>query len=196
MVICDVADEHDERAGRGRAATDPASDRSSGRRRPATRSRPARSSSSTSSRTRTRRPREAATATCSPRRPTSWTTTCSQTTKDEWIDPADPQRDARRGHPGRVLEGRVRKGPARDQHHVRRRAVDRRPPRALQARREGDRRAERRRDHVHGEVDDGRGRLVAATCTPACGTRTDGVADVGRRRPEPHVPDLRHCSAG
>ena len=33
--------------------------------------------------------------------------------------PPDPQRDARRGHPDRVLEGRVRQGPARDQHHVR-----------------------------------------------------------------------------
>ena len=74
--------------------------------------------------------------------------------------PPDPQRHARRGHPGRVLEGRVRQGPARDQHHVLRRADERRLPRALQARREGDLRAERRRRHVHGEVDDGRGRLV------------------------------------
>ena len=59
--------------------------------------------------------------------------------------PADPQRHGGRGHPGRVLEGRVRQGTARDQHHVHRRAVERRQPRALQARREGDLRAERRR---------------------------------------------------
>ena len=49
--------------------------------------------------------------------------------------PADPQRDAGRRHPRRVLEGRVRQRPARDQHHVLRRAVERRPPRDLQARR-------------------------------------------------------------
>ena len=74
--------------------------------------------------------------------------------------PADPQRHGRRGHPGRVLEGRVRQGAARDQHHVQRRAVERGQPRALQARRQGDLRAERRRRVVHGEVDDGRGRVV------------------------------------
>ena len=32
--------------------------------------------------------------------------------------PADPQRHARGGHPGGVLQGRVRQGPARDQHHA------------------------------------------------------------------------------
>ena len=34
------------------------------------------------------------------------------------VHPPDPQRHARRRHPGRVLEGRVRQGPARDQHHL------------------------------------------------------------------------------
>ena len=61
-----------------------------------------------------------------------------QTTKDEWIIRQIRNGMVGAGHPGRVLEGRVRQGPARDQHHVLRRALQRRPPRALQARREGD----------------------------------------------------------
>ena len=36
--------------------------------------------------------------------------------------PPDPQPHAWRGHPDRVLQGRVRQGPARDQHHLLRRA--------------------------------------------------------------------------
>ena len=79
-----------------------------------------------------------------------------QTTKDEWLI-RQIRNQMYAADPDRVLEGRVRQGPARDQHHVRGRAGDRRLPRDLQARREGDRRAERRGDHVHGEVDDGRG---------------------------------------
>ena len=39
------------------------------------------------------------------------------------VHPAGPQRHARRRDPGRVQQGRVRQGPARDQHHVLRRAV-------------------------------------------------------------------------
>ena len=101
--------------------------------------------------------------------------------------PPDPQRDARRGHPDRVLEGRVRQGPARDQHHVRRRAGDGRPPLALQARREGDRRAQRRRRHVHGEVDDGRGRLVVPHALERVEQDRDEVADVRRRRRQHHM---------
>ena len=119
---------------------------------------------------------------------TSWTTTCSQTTKDEWLIRQIRNGMLRRGHPDRVLEGRVRRGPARDQHHLRGRAGDRRLPRALQARHEGDRRAERRRDHVHGEVDDGRGRLLVPHALERLERGRERVADVGRRRPEPHVP--------
>ena len=69
--------------------------------------------------------------------------------------PSDPQRDDRRGYPGGVLERRIRQGAARDQHHVQRRADQRGQPRALQTRRQGDLRAERRRRDVHGEVDHG-----------------------------------------
>ena len=107
------------------------------------------------------------------------------------VHPADPQRHAGRRHPHRVLEGRVRQGPARDQHHVLRRAVERRPSRDLQARREGDRGAERRRRHVHGEVDDGRGR--ARRCHLHSSVwNADGAEspDVDRRRRAPHVRHL------
>ena len=38
-----------------------------------------------------------------------------QTTRDEYLIRADPQRHGRRGRAGRVLEGRGRPGPARDQ---------------------------------------------------------------------------------
>ena len=38
------------------------------------------------------------------------------------VHPAGPQRHARRRHPGGVQQGRVRQGPARDQHHLLRRA--------------------------------------------------------------------------
>ena len=62
-----------------------------------------------------------------------------QTTKDEWF--IRQVRNGMRGAgiPVEFSQGRVRQGPARDQHHLLRRAVQRRPPRALQARREGDR---------------------------------------------------------
>ncbi len=105
-------------------------------------------------------------------------------------DPPDPQQHVRRGDPDRVLEGRVRQGPARDQHHLRRRARDGRLPRDLQARREGDRRVERRRDHVHGEMDDGRGRFVVPHARERLERGRERVADVERRRPEPHVRDV------
>ncbi len=94
--------------------------------------------------------------------------------------PADPQLHARRGDPDRVLEGRVRQGPARDQHHVLRRARHLRLPRALQARREGDLRGQRRRRHVHGEMDDGRGRLVVSHALQRVERRRHRVADVAR----------------
>ncbi len=74
--------------------------------------------------------------------------------------PSDPQPHAWSGHPGRVLQGGVRQGPARDQHHLFRCAVERRPPLALQARRQGDRGLERRVGHLHGEMDPGRSRFV------------------------------------
>ena len=66
--------------------------------------------------------------------------------------PPDPQRDARRRHQGRDLQGRGVAGPARDQLPLRGRADDGRQPRDLQERREGDREPQRLLDHVHGEA--------------------------------------------
>ena len=55
-------------------------------------------------------------------------------------------------HADRVLQGRSGRRPARDQHPLRRRAGSRRPRRALQARRQGDRPPQRLRHHLHGET--------------------------------------------
>ena len=83
-----------------------------------------------------------------------------QTTKDEYLIRADPQRHGRRGRARRVLEGRGRAGPARDQ------------PRYADAVEMADRHVvykngakeiaalARAVDHVHGEVRHRRGRLV------------------------------------
>ena len=90
-------------------------------------------------------------------------------------DPRHPQRDGRRGRAGRVLEGRGGQGPARDQPRLRRRGDDGRPSRDLQERRQGDRRAARPRDHVHGEVLDGRGRLVVPRALEPVGRRRDAT---------------------
>ena len=96
------------------------------------------------------------------------------------VHPSGAQLDAGRGHPGGVQQGRVRPRAAGDQHHLLRRVVQRRPPRAVQARREGDRRAERRGGHVHGEVDDGRGRLELSPALERVERRRHGEPDVVR----------------
>ena len=77
------------------------------------------------------------------------------TTKDEWLIRQIRNGMLGAGDPDRVRR-RVRSWPTRDQHHVRGRAGDRGLPRPIQGGTRGDRRHERRRDHVHGEVDDGR----------------------------------------
>ena len=75
-------------------------------------------------------------------------------------DPAHPQLDAGRRHAGRELEGRVQLRPARDQLPLRRGARDRRRPRDLQERRQGDRGAGGLRDHLHRQARRARGQLV------------------------------------
>ena len=75
-------------------------------------------------------------------------------------DPADPQRDGRRRADGGELEGRVQPRPARGQLPLRGRAAERRQPRGLQERRQGDRRPGGDVDHLHGEVQRARGELV------------------------------------
>ena len=169
----------------------------SGRRRPATRSRPDRSSSSTSSRSPTKRRPRSATRDFSPLA-VHHGLPHARDHQGRVADPPDPQRHAARaGIPIEFSKGEFGQGPARDQHHLRGRAGDRRLPRPLQARHEGDRRAERRRDHVHGEVDHGRGRLLLPHALERVERGRNRVADVGRRRPEPHEPDRSStCSAG
>ena len=89
------------------------------------------------------------------------------------VHPAGAQRHAGRRHPGRVLEGRVRQGPARDQHHVLRRAVERRPPRASTS--TARRRSRRSTASPSPTWRSGRWPRPArrATRTRACGTATE-----------------------
>ena len=68
------------------------------------------------------------------------TTSCRPPRRSRWSAPIRNQMEARRGAGG-VLQGRVGAGPGGDQPALRRGPRDGRPPRALQARREGDRRA-------------------------------------------------------
>ena len=82
---------------------------------------------------------------------------------------ADPERDARRRHPRRDLEGRGVAGPAGDQLPLRGRADDGGQPRRLQERRQGDRAPERLLDHVHGEARPHVDRHRRATSTRRCG---------------------------
>ncbi len=64
------------------------------------------------------------------------------------------------GDGGRELQGRVQPRPARDQLPLRRRAAQRRRPRDLQERRQGDRLPGGALDHLHGQVQRARGQLV------------------------------------
>ena len=84
-----------------------------------------------------------------------------------------------RGHAGRELEGRVQLRPARDQLPLRRGADDRRRPRDLQERRQGDRRPGGHVDHLHGEVQRARGQLVPHPLL----ARRRGRRERVRRRP-------------
>ena len=91
--------------------------------------------------------------------------------------PPHPQRDARRWHPRRILQGRSGTRPTRDQRHLRTRRRGRRSPRRVQERRQGDRRPVRALGVVHGQVVDGRGRLVVPHPRQRVGR------SVGRRPP-------------
>ncbi len=83
----------------------------------------------------------------------------------------DPQRDDRRRHPGRVLQGRGRPRPARGERHLRRGLGDRRPPPGLQERHQGDRGPRGEGGHVHGQVDDGRRGLLVPRAHQPVGPR-------------------------
>ena len=104
-----------------------------------------------------------------------------QTTRDEYVI-----RDIRNGLqaagvPGRVLQGRGRQGPARDQPALRRGRRDGRPQHHLQERRQGDRRPARPVAHLHGQVRHGRGRLVLPHPLQPVGPEGQEVPDVGRQ---------------
>ncbi len=64
------------------------------------------------------------------------------------------------GDAGRELQGGVQPRPARDQLPLRGRAAQRRQPRDLQERRQGDRRPGGALDHLHGQVQRARGELL------------------------------------
>ncbi len=84
----------------------------------------------------------------------------------------DPSRARGRRRAGRVLQGRGRARPARDQPRLRRGRRDGRPQPRLQDGGEGDRPSARAVGVVHGQVRLRRHRVRVATSTPACGRRT------------------------
>ena len=136
----------------------------------------------------TRRPRRRASTDLTPHSQVIEDYHILQTTRDEYLIRADPQRHRRRGHPGRVLEGRGRPRPARDQPAVRRRAemADRHVD--LQERREGDRRLRRPRRSRSWRSTRWTRSARRATCTRACGTPTATKSLMWeRRRARPHV---------
>ena len=93
---------------------------------------------------------------------------------------AHPQPDARSRDPDRVLQGRGRHRPARDQHHLRRRPRGRRPSSGVQERGEGDRRGTRPIGDLHGQMVDGQCRVVLPHPHQPVG-RGDRRADDGAR---------------
>ena len=93
---------------------------------------------------------------------------------------------AGRGAHGRELQGRVQPRPARDQLHLRGRAVGRRHAHDLQERRQGARVPGGLRDHLHGEVQRARGQLVPHPPVAARQGRHAGVRRAARAvRPLP-----------
>ena len=113
-----------------------------------------------------------------------------QTTKDEWII-----RQIRNGMLGAGIPIEFSKGEfGKGQHEINITYADAlthgRLPLDLQARREGDLSRERCRRHVHGEVDDGRGRLVVPHALERVEQDREEVADVRREGRAPPVGDV------
>ena len=95
-----------------------------------------------------------------------------QTTRDEYLIRADPQRHRRRGRARRVLQGRSGTGPTRDQPRVRD-AVEMADRHVIYKNGAKEIASQHGRvDHVHGEVLDRTRSARRATCTRACGTPT------------------------
>ena len=94
---------------------------------------------------------------------------------------AAPEPDDRGADPDRVQQGRGGTRSARGQHPLRRGPRVRRPERALQARRQGDRLPQRLGDHVHGQAGPHLDRLVGPSPHERLGR---GRLDVADARPE------------
>ena len=117
-----------------------------------------------------------------------------QTTRDEYLIRQIRNGMDGAGVPVEFSKGEAGQRPARDQPALRRRGDDGRPARHLQERREGDRRAQRPVAHVHGEVLDGRRRVVVPRALEPLERRRHRVADVAGGRARPHV--ARRSAAG
>ncbi len=106
-----------------------------------------------------------------------------QTTREEYVLRRIRNEMMRRRHPGRELQGRGRAGAARGERPVGRGARHGRPPPHLQERHQGDCGAGGAGDDVHGQVDDGRRRLVVPRAHQPVEPRPQrGPDGAGRRR--------------
>ena len=128
-----------------------------------------------------------------------------QTSREEYVLRRIRNEMVRAGIPIESSKGEAGRGQHRGQRHVRRGARDGRPPSRLQERREGDRRPGGPGRDVHGEVVDGRGRIVVPPPhqpvgrghrPPADGPRRRPDRAVGRRSALPRRPDPRRRPAG
>ena len=197
MVLCDVVDEHRRRPGRGVAAADPAPTDRAGRGAGLRTSRSAPSSSSSCSATPSRRRRRSGYRDLHPHSDSSRTTTSSRPRAR-----STSSASIRNGMDGAGIPVEFSKGEAgRGQHEINLvyadGARDGRPPPHLQERREGDRRRERALGHLHGQVLDGRGRLVVPHPRRASGTLATGDAAHVERPTQPtHLSTVFRDSLG
>ena len=99
-----------------------------------------------------------------------------QTTRDEYLIRQIRNGMDNAGVPVEFSKGEAGQGPARDQPALRGGGRDGRPPRDLQERREGDRGPQRSLADVHGQVLDGRRRLVLSHALEPLEPRGHGVA--------------------
>ena len=128
-----------------------------------------------------------------PHSPSSRTTTSSRRRRTSTSSAQIRRGLEAAGVPVRVLQGRGRPGPARDQPRLHHRGRDGRPQRRLQERGQGDRRTQRAGHLVHGQVRLRRHRLVLPHPLQPVGRGRRARAH--GRRPR-RARDERRCSAG
>ena len=128
-----------------------------------------------------------------------------QTAREEYILRRIRNEMLEAGIPVEFSKGEAGTRPARGQRHLRRGARDGGPPSGVQERHQGDRRAGRPGGHVHGQVDDGRRRLVVprphqpvgrGEWRPAHGRRVAPQWALHRRAPLPGRTAARRPRAG